>query len=446
MGRLVFPGDADWDEARVGRVFNARRPDRQPAAVLLASTEQDLVDGVRLARERGWRIAVRSGGHSWAAWSVRDDALLIDLGGYREMAYDPETEIVSVTPSVKGGLELRPFLAERGRFFGGGHCPTVGVGGFLLQGGQGYNARGWGWAAEQIAAIDVVTAEGELVRASETENSDLFWAARGAGPGFFGLVTRFHLRTRPFPAAIVETIHVYSFDHFDTVMTWLHGIHATISPDVEIVAVSERGNLVVTGFALTSSAEAGREALAPLETCPVIDKALVRETAVPSSFESHAERQIAANPEGFRYIVDNAWLTGSPAEVTKAINPLFTGLPTERSFVIWFSMAPLRELPDMAFSMQSEIYCATYLVYDDPADDRRLRDWLTARMTELAPVTAGQYLGDSDFTAREMRFMGAAQYARLREIRAVRDPESIFVGYLTGDGEPPRNVNPWEAP
>jgi hypothetical protein len=439
--KVVYPGDPGWDEARTGRVFNARRPDREPVAVLLAASEQDLIDGVRLARANGWKVSVRSGGHSWAAWSVRDDALLIDLGDFREMSYDPATGIASVTPSVRGGQELRPFLASHGRFFPGGHCPTVGLGGFLLQGGQGYNARGWGWAAEYIAAIDVVTADGSLVRASATENADLFWAARGAGPGFFGLVTRFHLRTRPFPAAIAETVHVYPFDLFDEVMTWLNDIHHTVSPDVEIVAVSAEGMLAVTGLALCDTMADATQALAPLETCPVIGKALVRRTAEPSSFESHAQRQIAANPEGYRYIVDNAWLTGLSPELTE----LFTTLPTERSFVIWFSMAPLRELPDMAFSMQSEVYCAAYLVYDDPADDVRLRSWLTDRMTALQPVTAGQYLGDSDFTARQLRFMGAAQYRRLQEIRAHRDPESIFAGFLTGDGRQPANINPWEA-
>jgi hypothetical protein len=440
--RLVRPGDPGWEEARVGRVFNARRPAREPAAVLFASGEQDLIDGVKLARASGWKVSVRSGGHSWAAWSVRDDALLIDLGGFREMSYDPATEIVSVTPSVQGGAELRPFLASHGRFFAGGHCPTVGLGGFLLQGGQGYNARGWGWAAEQIAAIDVVTADGELVRASAGENADLFWAARGAGPGFFGLVTRFHLRTRPFPAAIAETVHVYPLEASDEVMTWLNGIHHTVSPDVEIVAVSAGGALAVTGFALCDTMAGAVEALAPLETCPVIDRTLVRRTAEPSSFESHAERQMAANPEGCRYVVDNAWLTG----LSPALTELFTTLPTEKSFVIWFSMAPLRELPDMAFSMQSEVYCATYLVYDDPDDDVRLRSWLTDRMTALQPVTAGQYLGDSDFTARQLRFMGESQYRRLQEIRSRRDPESIFVGHLTGDGGQPANINPWEAP
>lgn len=78
-GRLHLPGEDGYEQARIGRVFNARRPGRRPAAVLEAVCEQDVVEGVRLAAERGWQVAVRSGGHSWAAWSVRDEALLIDL-------------------------------------------------------------------------------------------------------------------------------------------------------------------------------------------------------------------------------------------------------------------------------------------------------------------------------------------------------------------------------
>ena len=140
---------------------------------------------------------MRAGGHSWAAWSVRDDALLIDLAGMREMTYDPGTGIATASPAVKGGAELVPFLTSHGRAFPGGHCPSVGIGGFLLQGGQGWNSRKYGWACENVAAIDVVTADGELIRADEEQNSDLLWAARGAGPGFFGVVTRFHLRTYP---------------------------------------------------------------------------------------------------------------------------------------------------------------------------------------------------------------------------------------------------------
>jgi catechol 2,3-dioxygenase-like lactoylglutathione lyase family enzyme len=128
-GRLLRRGEPGYERARVGRVFNARRPDRYPAAVLLAAGDDDVIAGVRLAAEQGWTVSVRSGGHSWAVWSLRDDALLIDLGGMRDMAYDPATGVVSARPAVQGGLELAPFLAERGRAFPGGHCATVGLGG-----------------------------------------------------------------------------------------------------------------------------------------------------------------------------------------------------------------------------------------------------------------------------------------------------------------------------
>ncbi|MEU1510976.1 FAD-binding oxidoreductase [Streptomyces sp. NPDC005811] len=448
-GTLHLPGDDGFEEAVLGRVFNARRPsDRTPAAVLMAASEEDVVEGVRLALERGWQVAVRSGGHSWAAWSVRDDALLIDLGGLRELAYDPDTGIVTAAPGTKGGDELNPYLAGFGRFFNGGHCPSVGIGGFLLQGGQGWNARGWGWAAENIVAIDVVTAEGELVRADETSNSDLFWAARGAGPGFFGVVTRFHLRTRPLPRHLAHTVHAYPLELFDEVMTWLHGMHHTVSDLVEIVALtqtppgSDTPVLLVTGVSMTDTPEQAAEALAPLHANPCANRALFRVEAEPTTLAAQLENQRTANPEGHRYLVDNAWLTGEPAEVVPAIRKAFTEHPTPGTFTIWFSMAPLRRLPDMAFSLQSEIYCATYVVHDDPARDGELRGWLDAAMAAMQPVTAGQYLGDSDFTVRRLRFMGDAQWRRLQGIRAARDPKGVFAGYLSAGTV--TNTNHWE--
>ncbi|WP_433170904.1 FAD-binding oxidoreductase [Actinoallomurus sp. CA-150999] len=453
-GRLHLPGDGGYEDARVGRVFNGRRPERRPAAVLEAACEQDVVEGVRLAAEHGWQVAVRSGGHSWAAWSVRDAALLLDLGRFREMTYDPATGIVTATPSVKGGDELNPFLGRHGRFFNGGHCPSVGIGGFLLQGGQGWNARGWGWAAENLTAIDVVTADGELVRADPERNGDLFWAARGAGPGFPGVVTRFHLRTRPLPKAMAHTVHAYPLGLFDEVMTWLHAKHHQVSSLVEIVALTQTplepipGHdfgpvLLVTGVAMTDTPEEARAVLAPLHACPYADRALLRVEAKPTDLAEQIAMQRLANPEGHRYLVDNAWLRGTAEEVVPAIRRAFTEQPTPGTFTIWFSMAPLRELPDMAFSLQTEIYSATYVVYDDPARDAELRAWLAAAMADLEPVTAGQYLGDSDFTVRQLRFMGDAQWERLRGIRAARDPKGLFAGYLTA-GDPVRNTNHWE--
>jgi FAD/FMN-containing dehydrogenase len=448
-GELVLRDDAGFDEARTDRIFNRRLTDRRPAAVLRAASERDVVAGVRLARSRGWKVAVRSGGHSWAQWSVRDEALVIDLGALKELAYDEATGIVSASPAVKGGSELGPYLSSRGRFFPGGHCPTVGIGGFLLQGGQGWNARGWGWAAEYVEAIDVVTAEGELVRADATRNSDLYWAARGAGPGFFGVVTRFHLRTLPEPRHVAHTVQIFAMVEYDEVMTWLQRLHGSIADTVEIVAVTKTDLaispdpvLIVTGLALVDTAEEAEAALAPYRSNPALDRALVVVDAQETTIERERAQQIEANPEGHRWVVDNAWLSGTPEEVVPAARRAYTTLPNEKAFTIWFSMAPLRQLPDMAFSLQSEIYLASYVLWDDPAEDASHRAWLDAAMADLEPVTVGQYLGDSDLSNRQVRFLSDEAWERLQKIRAERDPDGLFVGYLAGpDGA--ANANHW---
>lgn len=449
-GRWLDPGDPGFDEAVLDRVFNHRRPDRRPVAVLVAADVADVATGVRWARAHGHQVAVRSGGHSWAVWSVREGSVLIDLGALRSLDYDPATEIVVAGPAVQGGTELRPFLAERGRFFPSGHCPTVGIGGFLLQGGQGWDARGLGWAAEYVEAVDVVTADGELVRADAHRHTDLYWAARGAGPGFPGVVVAFHLRTLPVPNAVVEHLELYPLEHYAAVMTWLQEIHGSVAPEVEIVAIAMtppggQGHvLAVTGTALVGDRAAGEAALAPLTTCPVAEHALLRVLDDHADLTPLLERQVAANPERHRYRVDNAWLQGTPTEVVPALRGLFCELPTPKSFAIWFSMAPLRELPDMAFSQQSEIYCAAYVIDDDPALDDGAHAWLTARMAELQPVTAGQYLGDSDLAHRELRVLGDEAWARLTRIRGDRDPDRVFAGYLCR-GTDPTNANHWEA-
>jgi FAD/FMN-containing dehydrogenase len=449
-GELLLPGDEGFEAARVDRVFNRRLPARQPVAVLKAATEQDVVLGVRLARERGWKVAVRAGGHSWAQWSVRDEALVVDLGALQELSYDDRTGIVSVSPAVKGGAVLAPYLAERGRFFPGGHCPTVGVGGFLLQGGQGWNARGWGWAAEYVEAVDVVTAAGELVRADATRNSDLYWAARGAGPGFFGVVTRFHLRTMAAPGYIAQTVQAFDLEDFDEVMTWLHRTHATVADTVEIVALTKTDRslsaepvLLVTAVALVAGqAEADAE-LAPFRTNPALGRALMVLDAAPTTLEEQRKRQLEDNPEGHRWAVDNAWLSGPVDQVLPAMRRAYTTLPTEKAFTIWFSMAPGRPLPDMAFSLQSDVYLASYVLWEDEADDEANQAWLRDVMADLEPVTAGQYLGDGDLSRRQVRFMSDEAWTRLREVRAARDPEGLFAGYLAGP-HGARNANHWE--
>ena len=454
-GRYVERGEPGFEQAAVGRVFNGRRPaDRRPEAVLLAADEADVQAGVRYAAERGWQVAVRSGGHSWAAWSLRNGTLLIDLAALNGIRYDEETGIVSAGPAVKGGDELSPFLEERDRFFGGGHCPSVGIGGFLLQGGQGWNARGWGWAAEQVVAVEVVTADGELVRADEDSHPDLYWAARGAGPTFPGVVTRFHLRTRALHRFLASTVQVYPVHLFEEVIAWLYTIHADVAPTVEIVAVSmtppgaadaspERVFLV-SALAFTADQDEADAALAPFRTSPVLDRALAVVDAAPTTLDAQRADQVRANPEHARYVVDNAWVDGEPSEIAAALRPLFVDLPTPASFTIWFSMAPLRPLPDMAFSLQTDAYVASYCIAGGADEDEPIRRWLADAWRAAQPVTVGQYLGDSDMTSRQLRVLGDAQWGRLQRVIDDRDPEGRFVRYLAA--EPATvNRNHWEV-
>lgn len=129
-----------YERARVARVFNHRRPDRYPVAIVEAENEEHILQAVQLAQQKNLRVSVRSGGHSWAAWSVRDNAILIDLGNYKQVELDEKTGIVAVSPSTTGRI-LNSMLREKGLLFPGGHCPDVGLGGFLLQGGMGWVCR-----------------------------------------------------------------------------------------------------------------------------------------------------------------------------------------------------------------------------------------------------------------------------------------------------------------
>jgi FAD/FMN-containing dehydrogenase len=441
-GQFFRPGDSDFEDAAVSRIFNHRRPERRPAAVVRAADAADVAAGVRLARAEGWQVAVRSGGHSWPAWSLREQTLLIDLAAFTGISYDDATEIVTVGPAVRGGSDLDPFLAERGRFFAGGHCPTVGLGGFLLQGGMGWNCRGWGWAAESIESLDVVIASGDLVRCSETENADLFWAARGSGPGFLGVVTAFRLQTRPRFRELTQTTYLYPAELAEDVLDWLYTARHDVPPNVELVAVGntpplspELGYsgsvLVVDGV----SFDGGPQSLAALDTCPVADKALLRKIAQPAAISDLRTEQIRANPEGHRYFVDNAYLAGTRESLIPAMKPAFTTLPTTKAFSLWFDLAhlPGRDLPDMAVSLQTDIYFATYVVCEDDSQDDLCRSWVDNTMSRLEPFSPGCYLGDSDFCVRPARFMTDEAWERFHSIRAARDPDRLFTGYLCAD-------------
>ncbi|MFM9969772.1 MAG: FAD-dependent oxidoreductase, partial [Burkholderiales bacterium] len=161
-GAVYRKGDAGYEEARRGHMWNARIPDRYPEVIVQAGSEQDAIRGVNLAKREGLRIAVRSGGHSWAANFLREGGMLLDVGRLQEWSINIPAKTAWVRPGVIGS-DLNRALRAHGLFFPTGHCTTVGLGGFLLQGGFGWNSRLWGPACASVSAIDVVTADGDLV-------------------------------------------------------------------------------------------------------------------------------------------------------------------------------------------------------------------------------------------------------------------------------------------
>jgi FAD/FMN-containing dehydrogenase len=137
------------------------------------------------------------------------------------------------------------------------------------------------------------------------------------------------------------------------------------------------------------------------------------------------------NPEGYRYAADSQWTDAGPEELYPLLRDIYDELPTEHSFSIWYGWAPTRPLPDMAFSLEANVYLATYAIWSDPADDERYRSWVHGHHARLSEeVGVGLYIGDSDFSRRPDRFMAEANLRRLAELRAARDPDGLFVPYL----------------
>ncbi|KAI1880603.1 hypothetical protein JX265_000843 [Neoarthrinium moseri] len=426
-------------EAVWGRVFNVRRDTkRQPRAVVRVSKASHIKAAVDLANKENCRVSVRSGGHSWAAWSVRDDAILLDLGNFREISYNDDSKIVSCTTPTHG-KELNEFLRTKGRLFAGGHCPDVGLGGFLLQGGMGWNCKNWGWSCEQIHSLDVVTADGEEIHCSANENADLYWAARGSGPGFPAVIVRYHLNTRPL-LELYESVYIFPISEYRKVLQWVIDVCPTADEGTEIVGTSRylEGEDEISMIAAFTSFKPNREeaekALKPIhDSRPSNSKFEIYcgTTSLAQQYVNQGE----ANPKNHRYCAENAYIEND-ADVPAALEKAFTTLPSKKAFSLYFSMNPTsrRPLPDMALSMQTDHYFAIYTVWENEADDERCTNWVRSTMREMKKHDTGSYMGDADFQVRGTKFWSQENGKKLMEIRRKRDPKGRICGYLdSGD-------------
>lgn len=429
-GRAFERGGEGYEAARLATVWNGRAPERYPDLVVQAGDESDVVAAVRLARERGWKLAVRSGGHSWAANHVRDGGLLLDVSRLDSVEIDSEARTAVVGPGVRGD-ELLEALLPRGLFFPAGHCPGVALGGYLLQGGFGWNGRVYGPACMSVEAIDVVTADGELVRADERQNADLLWAARGAGPGFFGAVVRFHLRLHEAPGHIANGVYLYPLDALEEVFAWAREIGPRVAREMEMMVFIHRDadgepEVAVTGPVLARSAERAAEALTLLETCPVRERAKATAPNVPVRMADLYAAAHESYPDGSRYAVDNIWTHAPADELLPGLRRAAATIPEAPSHLLWMNWGPSPTRPDMAYSVEDDVYIAAYAVWRDPVDDAANLAWAAERIGEMAPLSSGIQLADENLAVRPARFAADANMVRLDELRAKHDPDCLF--------------------
>lgn len=404
---------------------------------MLAASAEDVIEAVNVARTRGLQVTVRSGGHSWSAAHMRDGVMLIDVSRLRDISVNADTQTAWAGPGTVG-LELNQQLRRIGRIFPAGHHRSVSLGGYLLCGGWGWNARQFGVACASVIGIDVITANGELIHADEQHHSDYLWAARGAGPGFFGVVTRFHLRTFELPRAIRFSSYAYSLDDLERVTAWIMTVMPQVPRNLELI-IGSYGNdgtgrrappqVVVNATAFADTEDEARQMLALLDTCPCADRANKRRVVAAVSMEERTEMTSRADPDGLRYAADNIYTSASPAQLVPLLRELFSTLPSAHSHIFWWNWGPVRDLPDMALSIQGDIYLACYSVWDDPSEDVPMERWVVDQMKRFEPLAVGSKMNDENMRARPARYFSDAAWQRLQALRERHDPKHVFASF-----------------
>jgi FAD/FMN-containing dehydrogenase len=360
--------------------------------------------------------------------------------------------VVSRTATLQPGVtgrELASALAEHELAFPVGHCGQVGLSGYLLSGGFGWNYGVWGPACLSVTGVEAVTADGQLRWADEGRDAELFWASRGAGPGLCAVVTRFHLKLYDLPRSIASSTYAYPLEDAASIASWAVETRASLRPEVELALLvvpaspevpSRPGERVVllAGTAFVGSPDEASRALAPLEGCPARDRCISREVNRAISFEALYEGEDAAWPEGHRFAADNLWLNAGFEELLAGLGAQIARAPSAKSLLLaTLPPAPPQdsELPEMAFSMLGRARVDCYSVWEDEADDEANIGWLRDAMKTLAPFAVGHYVAETDLTAdpsRAARSFSPAAWKRLTSLRGKLDPHGLFHPYLGG--------------
>jgi FAD/FMN-containing dehydrogenase len=231
-GEILLPSDGAYESAR--KIWNAMI-DKRPAVIARCASTSDVVRGVNFARDNGLLLAVRGGGHNIAGNALCDDGLVIDLSMMKAARVDPAAGRVTIEGGATLG-DLDAATQAHGLATPTGINSTTGIGGLTLGGGFGWLSRKYGMTVDNLEAAEVVTAAGKVVRASATENPDLFWALRG-GSGNFGVVTRFEFRLHPVGPNVLSGLIVYPASEAKPVLQQYRDFLATAPEELSVWTV-----------------------------------------------------------------------------------------------------------------------------------------------------------------------------------------------------------------
>lgn len=436
--RHFFRGDEGYEPARRATVWHQRVPERYPEVIVQAVDADDVVAAIRYASSKGLRMSICSGGGSWAANHIRDGAVLLDVSRLDHAAIDADRKIAVVGPGTSGSA-LAGELDTQGLFFPVAHCRGVRVGGYLLQGGYGWNSRVLGPACESVVGVDVVTANGEQIHCDADNHADLYWAARGSGPGFFGVVTSFHLKLHPRPEVCGTGLYLYPFELADEIYAWARDVSADVDRRVELAIVASRSipsaaldspAIVVTSPVFADTEEAAEKSLALLGASPTVDKAILKIPYSSTDLATLSETLMTNYLADHRYAVDNMWTSASADDLLPGIHRIIDTMPAHPSHFVWQNWGPSPPRQDMAYSVEDEIYLALYGAWKDPADDDKYGDWAGSNMAAMAGLASGIQLADENLGQRPAKFATDENMDRLDQVRAVYDPDALFYSWL----------------
>ena len=435
-GQLIRPQDASYEEAR--QIWNGMI-DRRPALIAACSGPADVMAAVRFASSQGLLTSVRGGGHNIAGSALCEGGLMIDLSRMRAVQVDPAARIAR----VQGGALLGDVDHEcqaHGLAVPTGINSTTGIGGLALGGGYGWLSRAHGHTVDNIIAADIVTADGVMRRASETENPDLFWAIRGGG-GNFGAVTCFDFRLHPVGPVVMSGPVVHPLEKAAAVLSAYRDIARALpdeatcwfvlrqAPPLPFLGAEHHGRpVLILVMAYAGPLGDGERALAPLRGIG---------TPIGDGVGPHpyAGWQAAFDPllaPGAR----NYWKSHDYAELGDGLIEMMVDaasrLPTGECEIFTAQLGGAAGRVDpaaMAYAHRATRYTMNiHGRWRSPADDERCRAWVRGLYEKAATGAEGSVYINFVPEPGEVRSKGAfgENEARLRKIKARVDPANLF--------------------